>query len=189
MSEVDLGQVKMTDAELMDFILQFNGGVRLGKDAEGKAGYITTDEETGADTVVPFSNGVGGSIQEIDVLYFGRNSSTSTSTSVTAANNIAVTVEKKYKNILCLVFYNRAASNYNYPISLAFTKTSTGTYEINEKWSYDNFSTTNLFSFMYAALWDEINTGETIGYSISLNLGTQTNSGTKILITCILGID
>lgn len=60
MAQMDLGKVKMTDAELSEKIIQINGGVRLGKDADGKPGYVVTDAETGADTVIPFSSGGTG---------------------------------------------------------------------------------------------------------------------------------
>lgn len=59
MAQADLGKVRLTDAELSDKIIQVNGGVRLGKDADGKPGYVVTDAETGADTVVPFKSGSG----------------------------------------------------------------------------------------------------------------------------------
>lgn len=60
MAQIDLGKIKLTDEELSEKIIQTNGGVRLGKDADGKPGYVVTDAETGADTVVPFSSGGGG---------------------------------------------------------------------------------------------------------------------------------
>ena len=53
MPELDLGKVKMTDAELKEKIIEVNGGIRLGKDTDGNPGIITTDEN-GADTVTPF---------------------------------------------------------------------------------------------------------------------------------------
>lgn len=53
MPELDLGKVKMTDEELSEKILEVNGGIRFGKDADGNPGIIVTDE-TGADTVNPF---------------------------------------------------------------------------------------------------------------------------------------
>lgn len=53
MPELDLGKVKMTDAELEEKIIEVNGGIRLGKDADGNPGIIATDEN-GADTVTPF---------------------------------------------------------------------------------------------------------------------------------------
>lgn len=53
MAEADLGKVRLTDEELTEKVIAVNGGVRLGKDADGNPGYITTDE-TGADTVIPF---------------------------------------------------------------------------------------------------------------------------------------
>lgn len=57
MAQTDLGKVRLTDDELSEKIIQTNGGVKLGKDADGKPGYVVTDAETGADTVVPFSSG------------------------------------------------------------------------------------------------------------------------------------
>ena len=59
MAQSDLGKVMLTDAELTDKIVQVNGGVRFGKDADGKPGYGVTDAETGADTVIPFRSGGG----------------------------------------------------------------------------------------------------------------------------------
>lgn len=53
MVSIDLGQVRLTDEELTEKIVETNGGVKFGKDADGNPGFITTDE-TGADTVVPF---------------------------------------------------------------------------------------------------------------------------------------
>lgn len=61
MAQADLGKVRLTDAELSEKIVQVNGGVRFGKDADGKPGYVVTDAETGADTVIPFKSGEGGS--------------------------------------------------------------------------------------------------------------------------------
>lgn len=62
MAQADLGKVRLTDAELSEKIIQTNGGVRFGRDADGKPGYVVTDAETGADTVIPFSNGSSGGI-------------------------------------------------------------------------------------------------------------------------------
>lgn len=54
MAEADLGKVRLTDEELEEKIVGVNGGVRLGKDAEGNPGYVVVDAETGAVTVLPF---------------------------------------------------------------------------------------------------------------------------------------
>lgn len=62
MAQIDLGKIKLTDEELSEKIIQTNGGVRLGKDADGKPGYVVTDAEMGADTVVPFSSSIGNAI-------------------------------------------------------------------------------------------------------------------------------
>ncbi|MDE6975010.1 MAG: hypothetical protein K2P38_18270 [Lachnospiraceae bacterium] len=53
MADADLGKVRLTNEELEKKVIAINGGVRLGKDADGNPGYIATDE-TGADTVIPF---------------------------------------------------------------------------------------------------------------------------------------
>lgn len=45
---------KSPESNLEELVLQINGGVRLGKDAEGNAGIIETNPETGAVTVLPF---------------------------------------------------------------------------------------------------------------------------------------
>ncbi len=60
MAQADLGKVRLTDAELLEKIILANGGVKFGKDADGKPGYVVVDAETGADTVIPFSSGGGG---------------------------------------------------------------------------------------------------------------------------------
>ncbi|MBD5550485.1 MAG: hypothetical protein HDQ96_04815 [Lachnospiraceae bacterium] len=69
MAEADLGKVKLTDAELSEKIIEVNGGVKLGKDADGNPGYVVKDDETGADTVIPFSSG-GGSAGELPIESF-----------------------------------------------------------------------------------------------------------------------
>lgn len=69
-AEADLGKVRLTDAELTEKIIGVNGGVRLGKDADGNPGYVVTDAETGADTVIPFSKGGGGSLSEIEFPFY-----------------------------------------------------------------------------------------------------------------------
>lgn len=57
MAQTDLGKVRLTDAELSEKIIQVNGGVKFGKNADGKPGYVVKDAETGADTVIPFNSG------------------------------------------------------------------------------------------------------------------------------------
>ena len=44
MAQADLGKVRLTDAELSEKIIQVNGGIRFGKDAEGKPGYVVNRE-------------------------------------------------------------------------------------------------------------------------------------------------
>lgn len=62
MAQVDLGKVRLTDVELSEKIIQTNGGVRFGKDADGNPGYVVTDADTGADTVIPFKSGGSGGL-------------------------------------------------------------------------------------------------------------------------------
>lgn len=71
MAQADLGKVRLTDAELSEKIVQVNGGVRFGKDADGKPGYVVTDAETGADTVIPFSKGGGGGLPSGTISFGG----------------------------------------------------------------------------------------------------------------------
>lgn len=70
MAQVDLGKVRLTDAELSEKIIQINGGVKFGKDADGNPGYVVTDAETGADTVVPFSSRGKGGLPERGAICF-----------------------------------------------------------------------------------------------------------------------
>ncbi|MCM1057738.1 MAG: hypothetical protein NC517_09035 [Firmicutes bacterium] len=69
-SEVNLGKVGLSEAEIEEMkqdITKQLGGVRLGYNEEGKPGYYTTDE-TGADTVIPFSSNMGGGKLYFDTL-------------------------------------------------------------------------------------------------------------------------
>lgn len=67
---VVLGKIGLTEAEIAGIKQDITGqlgGVRLGYNEEGKPGYYTTDE-TGADTVIPFSSGGGGGKLYFNVL-------------------------------------------------------------------------------------------------------------------------
>lgn len=57
MAEINLGKVKMTEAEMQDFVRKCNGGFQFGTDENGNDGYFKYDEEAGADTFVPFKKG------------------------------------------------------------------------------------------------------------------------------------
>lgn len=65
MAQLDLGKVTLTDDEITQKILNVNSNIKFGKDEDGNVGYIVTDAETGADTVIPFkkSGGLGLPIQ------------------------------------------------------------------------------------------------------------------------------
>lgn len=98
MSEVDLGKVKMTDAEILELILQQNGGVKLGKDADGNPGYVVTDAETGADTVIPFNSGAGGISGNVKQLkYVG------TYVTNMPLTNVDITLDDDYKAIVAVM--------------------------------------------------------------------------------------
>ncbi|MCM1193329.1 MAG: hypothetical protein NC123_16485 [Butyrivibrio sp.] len=69
-SELNLGKVGLSEAEIEEIkqdITKQLGGVRLGYNEEGKPGYYMKDE-TGADTVFPFSSGAGGGKLYFDTL-------------------------------------------------------------------------------------------------------------------------
>ena len=57
--ELNNAMKEMVTTEKLDN--QYLGGIRLGKDESGNPGYYKYDEEAGADTLVPFSKGGGGS--------------------------------------------------------------------------------------------------------------------------------
>lgn len=54
MAELNLGKVRMTEAEIQELVKTYNGGMRLGTDENGNDGYYKYDEEEGADTFTPF---------------------------------------------------------------------------------------------------------------------------------------
>lgn len=106
MAELDLGKVTKTDSEINALISAYNGGVRFGKDSDGKPGYIVADPDTGADTVIPFSSGGGGgSLSEIEVIgnSSGYWSSSSTTYHLYAGNTSGVQLTKDYKYFLFLL--------------------------------------------------------------------------------------
>lgn len=106
MAELDLGRVTKTDSEINALISAYNGGVRFGKDSDGKPGYIVADPDTGADTVIPFSSGGGGgSLSEIEVIgnSSGYWSSSSTTYHLYAGNTSGVQLTKDYKYFLFLL--------------------------------------------------------------------------------------
>lgn len=182
MAEVDLGQVKMTDAELMNFILQFNGGVRLGKDENGNAGYITTDEETGADTVIPFSSG-GGGFEGGDILVFSGGSSTSTGTLV--SNSYTAEVKRDYKKVLFLALYFRT-DTYNTLQNIEMWDASGATYNPEEEWACDNLSSGYTY-YIKASLRGEVKSGEKIGFMARATI-SNTAKTTKYLLGVIIGL-
>lgn len=114
MAEIDLGQVRMADEELTDFILQLNGGVKLGRDANGQAGYVSTDE-TGTDIVIPFSTGGSSLSSGVELLE-------TVATASTAECTKDINLNKDYKAILVVM---TAYTTSGYPdITLELEKNS-----------------------------------------------------------------
>lgn len=111
MNEINLGKVKETDEKIKKLILEFNGGVRLGVDADGKPGYYKHNEGEGADTVIPFSQG-GGGIKEADILYTTSYSAKTSATTWTKEFEFGG-IEKEYKNILALFLYSVDSTSNN----------------------------------------------------------------------------
>ena len=106
MAELDLGKVTKTDSEINALISVYNGGVRFGKDSDGKPGYIVADPDTGADPVIPFSSGGGGgSLSEIEVIgnSSGYWSNSSTTYHLYAGSTSGVQLTKDYKYFLFLL--------------------------------------------------------------------------------------
>lgn len=181
MAQADLGKVRMTDEELSEKIIQTNGGVRLGKDADGKPGYVVTDAETGADTVIPFSN-ASAEMGKFEVMGCVNAASTSTYVSI-SVNNIA---QKEYKNLLILYSYTRPNKLKNFPDVLSITKGAANTYEMEEIYTQDNFSD-NVFCYYKMLFCNKCEKNKTINLTFSLSL-KQTDSASKNVTVCIIGI-
>ena len=141
MAQADLGKVRLTDAELSEKIIQVNGGVRFGKDADGKPGYVVTDAETGADTVIPFRSG-GGGVGSLPVhgmicfagSRFGAYSNTALNNCVHIFENpIKISEIASIKTITKM--QNWTTSSYSHPTGItkrcsviAYVKKADGTY-------------------------------------------------------------
>lgn len=181
MAQMDLGKVRLTDAELSEKIIHVNGGVRLGKDADGKPGYVVTDAETGADTVIPFS-GADADIGKFEVITCSGSTSTSTSIGV----NTIVTAQKEYKNILIFCLYRRGNKLKNFPDILSISKGTANTYEMKELYTQDNFSE-NIFDYYKMIFCDKNEKGIVINLNFSLSL-KQADSTSKNITVLIAGI-
>ncbi len=122
--ELNLGPVRTSNDEMKRMvdseILEITGGVKIAKDAEGNWGYIPP----GADTVTPFKLG-GGSIEGVEFLGF--------LTGGASATKIQVTLEKKYK-IIVLVVYSVRTSSTTYTITITLPSGSKNNF-ISEQYS------------------------------------------------------
>lgn len=122
MPSVDLGKVRMTDAELAEFILQFNGGLRIGKMEDGTPGYYKEDEETGEKVLMPFKAGGGGEsgIEGAAEIVFGGDFNASTTSK-------KINLEKEYKMIFGLCMKGNASTSYP-TVSMELQNTSYSAY-------------------------------------------------------------
>ena len=130
MAELDLGKVTKTDEEINTLISIYNGGVRFGKDSDGKPGYIVADPDTGADTVIPFSSGGsgGGSLSGIEVIdnSSGYWSNSSTTYHIYAGSTSGVQITKDYKYFLfLLVKFKDKNLRYDYITNVNVTTMNT----------------------------------------------------------------
>lgn len=129
MTELDLGKVTKTDDEINSLISIYNGGVRFGKDSDGKPGYIVADPDTGADTVIPFSSGGGGgSLSEIEVIANGSGywSNSATTYHIYAGSTSGVQLTKDYKYFLfLLVKFKNKYMQYDYITNVNITTMNT----------------------------------------------------------------
>lgn len=130
MAELDLGKVTKTDDEINTLISIYNGGVRFGKDSDGKPGYIVADPDTGADTVIPFSSGGsgGGSLSGIEVIdnSSGYWSNSATTYHIYAGSTSGVQITKDYKYfLLLLVKFKDRYLQYDYITNVDVTTMNT----------------------------------------------------------------
>lgn len=130
MAELDLGKVTKTDEEINTLISIYNGGVRFGKDSDGKPGYIVADPDTGADTVIPFSSGGsgGGSLSGIEVIDNGSGywSNSATTYHIYAGSTSGVQITKDYKYFLfLLVKFKDRYLQYDYITNVDVTTMNT----------------------------------------------------------------
>ena len=181
MAELDLGKVKMTDAELMGKILTVNGGVRFGKDADGKPGFIETDAETGEETVIPFGSGGGGGIEEFKILRFHTTTQTASSGLVYDLSDIII--DKKYKNILLVAsYYCGSTYDKNVVNDIIVTQRKGNTLEeIKKDLSIESFRAS------CACLFGEVNEDD-LTFRVHFSL-TNTSSVIKAYSIVVIGIN
>ena len=182
MAELDLGKVRMTDTELMEKIITANGGVRFGKDAEGRPGFIETDAETGEETVIPFGSGGGGGIEEFEVLNFTNSASTGSGSQQITLNNIAV--DKNYKHILIVVAYYRPSVSYNTVTDIEISQTAGSTLETLQMY----YTSKNLTWYMGCCLYGAVNEGENLSFK-ALFKTSNGNSNTKSYFIAAIGLN
>ncbi len=192
MAELDLGKVTKTDSEINALISAYNGGVRFGKDSDGKPGYIVADPDTGADTVIPFSSGGGGgSLSEIELIdnTYGYWSNSSTTYGFIIGSSSGKTLSKDYKNLIVVgTKFKTKYVNNDYITNVGITSyNSTFTYIPEVISSAGNLT----FAGAYASsvyLLNGATSGQTVCLKISLSL-SNTTSTDKLYQFSLYGIN
>ena len=193
MAELDLGKVTKTDEEINTLISIYNGGVRFGKDSDGKPGYIVADPDTGADTVIPFSSGGsgGGSLSGIEVVdnSSGYWSNSATTYHIYAGSTSGVQITKDYKYFLfLLVKFKTQYAGQDYITNVNVTTMNTSfDYTPNVIMGAGNLTEKGFYtSGIY--LLNGASTGNKVGVKAIISLGS-TSSNYKYYQATLYGIN
>ena len=143
------------------------GGLSFGQDAEGKWGYIPP----GADTVIPFKSGVGGSglsFENAEVIEYGGFNNASTS----SARSKKKVLNKDYKMLLAVV-----GNYFSPPANISFSGNGL------------NFEIASGYVRVSCCLFQSDNgfkEGEEIDYSYSL---TSSSTSAKRVVEGLIGFN
>ena len=176
MAELDLGKVTKTDDEINTLISIYNGGVRFGKDSDGKPGYIVADPDTGADTVIPFSSGGsgGGSLSGIEVIdnSSGYWSNSATTYHIYAGSTSGVQITKDYKYfLLLLIKFKDRYLQYDYITNVNVTTMNTS------------------FDYTPSVIVSAGNLTEKSLYTSGIYLLNGASTGSKVGVKAVLTLD
>ena len=176
MAELDLGKVTKTDDEINSLISIYNGGVRFGKDSDGKPGYIVADPDTGADTVIPFSSGGsgGGSLSGIEVIdnSSGYWSNSATTYHIYAGSTSGVQITKDYKYfLLLLIKFKDRYLQYDYITNVNVTTMNTS------------------FDYTPSVIVSAGNLTEKSLYTSGIYLLNGASTGSKVGVKAVLTLD
>lgn len=176
MAELDLGKVTKTDDEINTLISIYNGGVRFGKDSDGKPGYIVADPDTGADTVIPFSSGGsgGGSLSGVEVIdnSSGYWSNSATTYHIYAGSTSGVQITKDYKYfLLLLIKFKDRYLQYDYITNVNVTTMNTS------------------FDYTPSVIVSAGNLTEKSLYTSGIYLLNGASTGSKVGVKAVLTLD